>query len=127
MLVTGVSQNELWQEVIKPLPSVGRLCNLGQEIQADMANASQCFAKQLAVNPNSIQTMRRYSQYLLEVREPVPSATSTRLTLDAHIAIMHVHGMRVSRVLVLQPMRVLVLQVNVSCGVCCQDLLTVLV
>jgi hypothetical protein len=60
-------QNELWQEVIKPVPSVGRLCNLGQEIQSSMVNANQCFAKQLAMNPSSIQTMRRYSHYLLEV------------------------------------------------------------
>jgi hypothetical protein len=60
-------QNELWQEVVKPVPSVARLSQLGLEIQASLMDADKCFGKQLTVNSNSIQTMRRYSQFLHEV------------------------------------------------------------
>ena len=61
------AQSEFWQELLKPVPSLARLHEAGSAIQRAIAQSDSCFKKQLALSANSVQTMRRYAQFLDEV------------------------------------------------------------
>ena len=60
-------QTEFWTEVLKPVPSMSRMNSVGCKIEECIVKCEQCFRMQLQMNPNSIQTIRRYAQFLLEV------------------------------------------------------------
>lgn len=62
-------QMEFWTEMQKPSPSVARLIELGMQLDHDATQREELISQQLAISPNSIQTIRRYAQFLLEVRE----------------------------------------------------------
>lgn len=60
-------QNEFWVEMLKPEPSLSRLNEIGDAVKTYTALCETCFQKQLSLSPNSVQTLRRYAQFLLEV------------------------------------------------------------
>ena len=53
---------------MKSEPSLARLNDLGMAIENAIVKCEAYFEKQLILSPNSIQTMRKYAQFLLEVR-----------------------------------------------------------
>ena len=61
-------QNEFWIEMTKTQPSMARLNVIGTAIEQASKKCELCFHKQLALFPNSAPTLRRYAQFLIEVR-----------------------------------------------------------
>jgi hypothetical protein len=51
-----------------PAPSQGRMNALGNSIRRAMAGAEDTFDRILRINPGAVPIMRRYAQYLEEVR-----------------------------------------------------------
>ena len=58
---------EFWAEIQKPSPSVSRLVDIGTIIDMYATQCEALFVQQLTISPNSIQTIRRYAEFLLEV------------------------------------------------------------
>jgi hypothetical protein len=61
------TQVEFWTEMAKPQPLLTRLHAVGTALEALAAQVESCYQRQLAVSPNSIQTLRRYAAFLSEV------------------------------------------------------------
>lgn len=53
--------------MLKPVPSLARLNKFGSEIETTIRECDDCFQKQLAVSSTSIQTLRRYAQFLQDI------------------------------------------------------------
>lgn len=52
---------------MKSVPSVARLNKIGMAVEDSVSKCEACFQKQLSLSPNSVQTLRRYAQFLLEI------------------------------------------------------------
>lgn len=52
---------------MKTVPSVARLNKIGMAVEESVSKCEACFQKQLSLSPNSVQTLRRYAQFLLEI------------------------------------------------------------
>ena len=68
------NQAEFWAELSNRNPSLTRLDGIGSSIEKWMTEANTSFQAMLKLNPNSVAAMRRYAQFLLEVRSIVPGA-----------------------------------------------------
>ena len=60
-------QVEFWAELLHKQPDIGKLNAIAGEITDSTARADAAFTQLLAINPRSIQTLRSYAQFLLEV------------------------------------------------------------
>ena len=60
-------QMDFWGEMMKPSPSVGELVKLGNRIDYHSSLCESLLLQQLEISPHSIQTIRRYATFLLEV------------------------------------------------------------
>lgn len=63
-------QAELWTELSLKKPSQSRLNSIGCSLRRTMDDASATFAHILRLNPNGVQVLRRYANFLAEVRCP---------------------------------------------------------
>ena len=68
MLAAREHQAEFWAELSLKSPSLARLDAIGLSIEKAMSGAEEGFKRLLRLNPNSVPVMRRYSQFLAEVR-----------------------------------------------------------
>ena len=60
-------QVEFWSELSSDHPSSQKLHSIGQSIEQELLQTDKTFLKMLSLNPNSVQTMRRYAYFLDEV------------------------------------------------------------
>ena len=60
-------QVEFWAELCAPKPSVRRLTDIGTRLETLTRRTESNFEKQLELYPNSVQIMRRFAKFLLEV------------------------------------------------------------
>ena len=63
-------QVELWTELSLKKPSQMRLNSIGCSLRRAMDDANATFAHILRLNPNGVQVLRRYANFLAEVRCP---------------------------------------------------------
>jgi hypothetical protein len=63
-------QAELWTELSLKKPSQSRLNSIGCSLRRAMDDANATFAHILRLNPNGVQVLRRYANFLAEVRCP---------------------------------------------------------
>jgi hypothetical protein len=62
-------QSEFWGELASSHPAIEKLHATGQLIEDDLMQADKLFLKMLALNPSSVLTLRRYANFLGEVRD----------------------------------------------------------
>ncbi len=58
---------DLWAELMSRTASASKLESTGGIIAENLQQADQRFQQMLALHPNSVQTLRRYAQFLDEV------------------------------------------------------------
>lgn len=68
VLAAREHQAEFWAELALKSPSLARLDSIGLSIARAMNGAEESFKRLLRLNPNSVPVMRRFSQFLAEVR-----------------------------------------------------------
>ena len=61
------TQSRFWAEMAQPHPSLGKLGDLGLLLEQHTAACAANFEQQLTLCPQSVQSMRRYAQFLSEV------------------------------------------------------------
>jgi hypothetical protein len=75
-------QMEFWQELCQGYPSLSRLDSIGVDYENCVKRAERGFVTVLQLDSKSVSVMRKYAQFLIEVRGGLsPSLTAgLRLT-----------------------------------------------
>ncbi len=68
VLAAREHQVELWTELSLATPSQRKLDTIGQAVRKAIRGADAAFTRILRLNPNAVPVMRRYAQFLEEVR-----------------------------------------------------------
>ena len=67
LLEVKEKQADFWTEMSKSQPAVAVLNSIGLEIETLSVKCEDNFQKQILLAPNSVQTLRNYAQFLMEV------------------------------------------------------------
>lgn len=65
---------EFWQELCQGYPSLSRLDSIGIDYEKSVKRAERGFVTVLQLDPRSVPVMRKYAQFLLEVRAQLAHA-----------------------------------------------------
>ncbi len=61
-------QVSYWEEVVTPQPNMSKLDAASVQMYNSFNEANKCFEKLLRMNPYSVETLRLYARFLLQVR-----------------------------------------------------------
>jgi hypothetical protein len=67
-LLARKKQMEFWQELCQPYPSLSHLDSIGIEYEHSIRRADRGFVTVLQLDPTCVPVMRKYAQFLIEVR-----------------------------------------------------------